>query len=93
VAPMASGVTHTYEDWFVFLARFGERFVAPRVPVDWVFSMLKEVWTSFVCEAVRHKDSLSDAFVGGRFLCVAVIEPRYNGGTGRPKEVARARYT
>ncbi|PYI47127.1 MAG: hypothetical protein DMF10_07525 [Verrucomicrobia bacterium] len=52
---MARGVTDREKDRFVFSARLGERFLAPRIPIDRImrarFAMIFSsfvIWASFV---------------------------------------------
>ncbi len=43
VAPVAGRIADREKDWFPFLARLGERFFAPRVPIDRVMRVLEKV--------------------------------------------------
>ena len=53
VAPVTSGITHREKDWFIFMARLGERFLVPRIPIDRIMCVLKKVRRLLVCESVR----------------------------------------
>jgi hypothetical protein len=41
VAPMASGVTDGEKNGLIFGARFAERLLTPRKPVDWIVGVLE----------------------------------------------------
>ena len=43
VAPVAGRITDREKDRFVFLARFGERFFAPRIPIDRIVRVLEKI--------------------------------------------------
>ena len=43
VAPVTGGVTNREEDRFVFPAGFGERFFAPRIPINRIVRVLEKV--------------------------------------------------
>jgi hypothetical protein len=51
---VARGVAYAEEDRLVFALGFIQRLGSPRVPVDWVVGMLKEVGAGLVGEAIRH---------------------------------------
>jgi hypothetical protein len=53
VAPVAGRIPDGQEDRLVLLARALERLLTPRVPVDGVVGVLKEVRTGFGGEAVH----------------------------------------
>ena len=54
VAPVAGRVADAEQDRLVLGASPAERFVAPRIPVDWVSCVLTKVRAAFTCESVRH---------------------------------------
>jgi len=51
---MTGRVSDGKEDGFVFASRAGERFLAPRIPVDGVVLVLEEIWAGLGSESVRH---------------------------------------
>ena len=53
VAPVAGRVTDREQDRLVLCARTRERFLAPRVPVDRILGVLKQVRARLVCQAVH----------------------------------------
>ena len=53
VAPVTGRITDRQEDGLVFLARLGEGFLAPRVPVDRVVRVLEQVGRFLVDQPVR----------------------------------------
>src|SRR5205085_6571755 len=52
VAPMAGRVTDREKDRFVFVTRFGERFFAPRIPINGVLRVLKRIGRLLTRESV-----------------------------------------
>jgi hypothetical protein len=60
VAPVARAVADRNEDGLVLGAGFGERLVAPRVPVDRVGGVLEEVRAGFLREAVHVDEIIPD---------------------------------
>ncbi len=54
VAPMTGGVADREKDRFVLLPGQIQSLLAPRPPVHWVMSMLQEIRTGLVGEAIRH---------------------------------------
>ncbi|KUO96494.1 hypothetical protein ATW55_14660 [Ferroacidibacillus organovorans] len=51
-SPAGLRVAYGQKDWPVEPASDTERFVAPRVPVDWIMGVLKEIRRFFVDQAV-----------------------------------------
>src|SRR5207245_11073794 len=54
VAPVARGIPDRQKDRLVFGARFRERLVAPRKPIDWIARVLQEVGAALVREAIHR---------------------------------------
>ena len=52
VAPVATGVAYAEENGFVFSFSFIQGFLAPRVPVYWVVSVLEKIRAFFVNQPV-----------------------------------------
>ena len=52
MAPMTGRVPNTQQNRFVFSARFPERLFTPRVPIDGIVRVLKQVRTGFLYERV-----------------------------------------
>ena len=65
VAPMAGGIADREKDRLVLLARFRERFLAPRIPVDGVVRVLEKVGRFLVDQAIRVLGMRGLDFGGG----------------------------
>ena len=53
MAPVAGGVTNTEEDGLILLPGPAQRFLAPRVPIDRVVSMLQKIGTGLMDQPIR----------------------------------------
>ncbi len=65
VAPVTGGVADREEDRLVLVPGPLERLGSPRVPVDRVVGVLKQVWTRLVREAIGHAISVGTRAEGG----------------------------
>ena len=52
---MAGGVANAKENWFIFGARFDERLVGPRVPIDRIKLVLEEIRRLLASQAIRNR--------------------------------------
>jgi len=48
MTPVTGGVPDAEQNRLRLSPRFGERLVAPRIPINGIVSVLKKVWTGFV---------------------------------------------
>ena len=64
VAPVAGRVADGKEDGLVFLARLGEGFLAPRIPIDGIVRVLEQVGRFLVNEAVGVLRGRADGGLG-----------------------------
>jgi hypothetical protein len=48
MTPMAGGIPDGKKDRFVFPDRFLESLISPGIPLDWIFSMLKQIRTFLI---------------------------------------------
>src|SRR5258708_7424938 len=58
VAPVAGGIANLQKDWLVFSPRLLKSSVPPRVPVDWVIGMLKQVGAFLMDQMVWFSHAL-----------------------------------
>jgi VanZ family protein len=54
---MAGGIPDAEEDRFPFIPGSSQRFIAPRIPIDGILFMLKQVGGALPREAIRHPDA------------------------------------
>ena len=52
MAPVAGGISDTYQHGLVFLSGFLDSFISPGIPVDRVVGVLEQVGTAFVNEFI-----------------------------------------
>ena len=55
---MAGAVADAQQDRFVLIARFGQRFRSPWIPVHRIIRMLQQVRTGLLGEAIAHRITL-----------------------------------
>ncbi len=60
VTPVAGGVSDREQDRLVLLARPGERFLAPGVPINRIVRVLLEIGTRFPGKTIGHHGGLQD---------------------------------
>src|SRR4026207_1010813 len=53
MTPVAGGITHGKENWFVFPARLGKCLLAPGIPVDGIVRVLEKIRRLLMNEAIR----------------------------------------
>jgi len=53
MAPMTGTVSDAEKDGFVFASRSLKRLFSPRIPINRIVRMLKQVWTGFPREPIR----------------------------------------
>jgi hypothetical protein len=60
VAPMTRGIANREKDRFVFPTRFGKSILAPRIPIDWIMSVLEKVGRLFLRQSIRMSNISGD---------------------------------